>query len=264
MKPSTKKKKRKIWTQTTRNISILAIALTIGAVAVFIQIRIVKAQTTTKQVLVAENNILPFTPISGKLVLKKVVKSTVPEDAITSLDQIEGQELVTNDLGLQAGIPVSKSMLVSAKDSKYGESVDLKQGEQFIGVQTDQVRSAGDLIKPGTIADAYVFIPGGQQSDPTLVTPDQDPLLRSLYIQDRQNQNGDVPQTENQTGIPAIAIVRTSNPAVVAALIRYQEEGRVYFAPSGIDRTQAAQIQQIAPNEQAVQTEQTVPVTPAQ
>ncbi|ALP37973.1 hypothetical protein ASL14_19060 [Paenibacillus sp. IHB B 3084] len=203
-----------------------------------LQNQIVKRQTTTEQVLVAQSSLLPFSPVTGKLILREVVKSEVPEDAIRSMEELKGEEWVTGEIGLPPGVPISKALLIPVKDSKYGQSVELKQGELFVGIQTDQVRSAGDFIKPGTIADAYVYVEGGNQIPARLITPENDPLLKDLLIQDRQNQNGYNPQDEQQNPIPAIAIVKTSNPKVVAALIKYQEEGRIYFAPTGVDRTQ--------------------------
>ncbi|MDU5946545.1 MAG: hypothetical protein E6Z15_05635, partial [Paenibacillus macerans] len=135
-------------------------------------------------------------------------------------------------------IPVSKSMLIPAKESKFGESLELKDGAMFVGVKTDQVKSAGDMIKPGTIVDAYVYIKGQDRQPSELVTPADDPLLKGLLIKDRQNQNGYEPQREgsgNQNPIPAIAVVETTNPDVAAALIKYQQEGEVYFTPTGVN-----------------------------
>lgn len=235
-------KLKRWWNKTTRRLLIFVVALVLAGGAVIMQNQIVKQQTTTKKVLVPAMNIVPFSPVVGKLVPKDVVQSEIPEDAITSLDELEGEEWVTGEIGLPAGFPISKTMLMTAKDSKYGQSVELKQGEFFVGVQTDQVRSAGDFIKPGTLADAYVYVEGDNQTPSRLITPEQDPLLKDLLIQDRQNQNGYNPQDEQQNPIPSIAIVKTSDTKVVAALIHYQEEGRVYFAPTGVDRTQVAKM----------------------
>lgn len=231
-------KLKRWWNKTTRRLLIFTMALILAGGAVVLQNQIVKRQTTTEQVLVAENNLLPYSPVSGQLVMREVVKSEIPENAIRSLDDLKGEEWVTGEIGIPQGVPLSKSLLMPARDSMYGQNVELKKGELFVGVQTDQVRSAGDFIKPGTVVDAYVFVEGTNQSPSKLITPEDNPLLKDLLIQDRQNQNGYNPQDEQQNPIPAIAIVKTSNPKVVAALIKYQEEGRIYFAPTGVDRTQ--------------------------
>ncbi|GIP08233.1 hypothetical protein J1TS5_04030 [Paenibacillus macerans] len=226
---------KRFWNKTTRRIVILGMALLMAAAAVVLQNSIVKRQTTTEQVWVATDNIQPYSLVKDKLEKREVVKSEVPEDAVFNLAELEGEEWVTGEIGIPKGVPVSKSLLVIAKDSKYGQNLELIKGEMFIGVQTDQVRSAGDLIKPGTVADAYVYIGGDNQTTAQLITPEDDPLLKGLLIQERQNQNGyDPQQDESQNPIPAIAIVKTSNPKVAATLIKYQEEGRVYFTPTGV------------------------------
>ncbi|MGG1878805.1 hypothetical protein ABDI30_14695 [Paenibacillus cisolokensis] len=227
---------KKLWNKVTRRL--LFVALILAGAAVAIQSSIVSKQVTTELVYVTSDNLPPFSLVEGKLVQRKVVKSEVPEDAIRDLNELEGKPLVTTEIGIPKGIPVSKSMLIPAKDSKYGESLELKDGAMFVGVRTDQVKSAGDMIKPGTVADAYVYIKGADRQPSKLITPADDPLLKGLLIKDRQNQNGYEPQREgtgNQNPIPAIAVVETNNPAVAAALIHYQEEGEIYFTPTGVN-----------------------------
>ncbi|GGG15158.1 MULTISPECIES: hypothetical protein [Paenibacillus] len=229
---------KKLWNKATRRLLIVFVALILAGVAVAIQSSIVNKQVTTELVYVAADNLTPYSLVEGKLVQRKVVKSEVPDDAIRDLKELEGESWVTTEVGILKGIPVSKSMLIPAKESKFGESLELKDGAMFVGVKTDQVKSAGDMIKPGTIVDAYVYIKGQDRQPSELVTPADDPLLKGLLIKDRQNQNGYEPQREgsgNQNPIPAIAVVETTNPDVAAALIKYQQEGEVYFTPTGVN-----------------------------
>ncbi|GIO42291.1 hypothetical protein [Paenibacillus apis] len=229
---------KKLWNKVTRRLLIVFIALILAGAAVAIQSSIVNKQVTTELVYVAVDDLTPYSLVEGKLVQRKVVRSEVPEDAIRDLKELEGESWVTTEIGIPKGIPVSKSMLLTAKNSKYGESLELRDGAMFVGVQTDQVKSAGDMIKPGTVADAYVYIKGAEREPSRLVTPDDDPLLKGLLIKDRQNQNGYEPQREgtgNQNPIPAIAVVETTNPKVAAALIHYQEEGEIYFTPTSVE-----------------------------
>ncbi|MNW54119.1 hypothetical protein D3C74_317070 [compost metagenome] len=232
---------KKLWNKVTRRLLIVFAAFILAGAAVAIQSSIVNKQVTTELIYVAADNLPPYSLIEGALVQRKVVKSEVPEDAVRDLrdlKELEGESWVTTEIGIPKGIPVSKSMLIRAKDSEYGESLELKDGAMFVGVQTDQVKSAGDMIKPGTVADAYVYIKGEDRQPSKLITPIDDPILKGLLIKDRQNQNGYEPQREgtgNQNPIPAIAVVETTNPAVAAALIHYQEEGEIYFAPTGVN-----------------------------
>lgn len=240
-----KELKKKFWNKATRRILIIFSSLLLAGAAVVIQTIIVNNQTVTSLVYVASDNLKPYTSVTGKLEQRNVVQSEIPEDAITDLKQLEGQTWVTNEVGIPKGIPVSKSLLVTAKESKYGEAIELTDGAMFIGVQTDQVRSAGDMIKPGTIADAYVYIAGDDRTPAKLVSPKVDPRLKGLLIKDRQNQNGYEPKKEgegNQNPIPAIAVVETNDPEVAAALIQYQEEGKFYFVPTGVDLKDIAQL----------------------
>lgn len=225
---------KRLWTQTTRRLVILLCALLFAGAGVVVQNRIVSNRTETVNIAVADGDVLPNSPVKWKL--RNVVKSEAPTDAIMDAKELEGQDLVAGDVGIPANSPIAKSMLVKAGDSKYGPSSTLKKGSMFVGVSTDQVRSAGDYIKPGVRVDAYVYVKNDAERTTTLITPGNDPLLQNLLIKDRQNQNGFEPKSEdNQNPIPAIAIIETDNPKVAAALIRYQEEGRVYLVPTGTE-----------------------------
>ncbi|MBY9079577.1 hypothetical protein KIH86_08435 [Paenibacillus sp. HN-1] len=225
---------KRLWTQTTRRLVILLFALLLAGAGVIIQNRIVSNRTEMVNIAVASENVQPNTPVKWKF--RNVVKSEAPADAITDAKELEGQDWVVDEVGIPKDIPIGKSMLVKAQDSKYGPSATLGKGSMFVGVSTDQVRSAGDYIKPGVRVDAYVYVKNDAERTTTLITPGNDPLLKNLLIKDRQNQNGFEPKSEdNQNPIPAIAIIETDNPKVAAALIRYQEEGRVYLVPTGTE-----------------------------
>ncbi|OUM86612.1 MAG: hypothetical protein BAA01_11425 [Bacillus thermozeamaize] len=236
---------KRLWNKTTRRILILTLSLILGYAGVALQQSIVKKQTTTERVVVAAETILPYGTLAGKLTTRAVVKSEVPDDAIRDLAELDGQEWFAGEIGFVEGMPLRKSLLVTAKDSKFGQALALKDGRMLIGLQTDQVRSAGDSIKPGTVADAYVYIPGTPETPARTITPADDPNLKGLLVVDRQNHNGYEPQKDgsnNQNPIPAIAIIETDKPSVAAALIRYQEEGKVYLVPTGVqtDRKEEA------------------------
>ncbi|MCE3203478.1 CpaB family protein [Paenibacillus sonchi] len=226
---------KRLWNQTTRRLVILFCSILLAGAGVFVQNRIVSNRTEMIYVAVASENVKPNHPV--KWTFRNVVKSESPADAITDAKELEGQNWVANEVGIPQNTPIAKSMLVKAEESKYGASAALKKGSMFVGVTTDQVRSAGDYIKPGVKVDAFVYIKvGNERGEQTskLITPETDPLLKNLLVKDRQNQNGYEPKSEeNQNPIPAIAIIETDNPLVAAALIKYQEEGKVYLVPTG-------------------------------
>lgn len=229
---------KRFWNKTTRRVLILILSLILGYAGVALQQSIVQKQTTTERVVVAAETILPYGSVAGKLSTRAVVKSEVPDDTIRDLSELKGEEWFAGEIGFAEGMPIRKSLLVTAKESKFGQTLALKDGRMLIGLQTDQVRSAGDSIKPGTIADAYVYIPGTPEAPSRTITPADDPNLKGLLVVDRQNQNGYEPSKDgagNQNPIPAIAIIETDKPSVAAALIRYQEEGRVYLVPTGVE-----------------------------
>lgn len=224
---------KRLWTQTTRRLVILLCAGMLAGAGVLVQSQIVANRTETVYIAVASEDVLPNSPV--RWTFRNVVKSETPQDAVTEASELDGEDWVAGELGIPSNHPIAKSMLVKSEDSKYGPSSTLSSGSMFVGVSTDQVRSAGDYIKPGVRVDAYVYVKSDTERLTELITPDDDPLLGNLLIKDRQNQNGFEPRTEdNQNPIPAIAIIETDNPQVAAALIRYQEEGRVYFVPTGV------------------------------
>lgn len=229
---------KRIWNKTTRRILILFIGLAFASVAVFVQNSIVSRQVTTEKVFVAKEDLLPYHTIEGKFVLRDVVKSEIPEDAIRDLNELEPGKWVVGEIGLHKDYPVQKSKLLLAEDSKFGPSLELKENKMFVGVETDQIRSAGDYIKPGVIVDAYVYIKETPETPAQLISPQRDPNLKGLLVRDRQNQNGYDPQKdENQSRIPVVAIIETDNSSVAAALIEYQEVGRIYLVPTGVDKS---------------------------
>lgn len=235
---------KKFWSRGLRNTLIALVSLCIAGAGVFLQNRYVNNRTDTESIVVAKQNIKPYGKLDEQLTTREVVKSEVPEDAIRSLDELQpNEDWVSGELGIAEGQPIRKSLVTPAKDSAYGDSVALEEGKMFVGIQTDQVRSSGDYIKPGVIADAYVYIAADADRPAQTITPATDPNLKGLLVKDRQNQDGYEPQREGEQSndpIPAIAIIETDKASVAEALIRYQEEGRVYLVPVGADTKMAS------------------------
>lgn len=224
-----------LWNKYTRIGLILGGAILISSVAVAMNASYVEGRVKTREVLVAAEDIKPYDKIEKKLKKREVVEAEIPEDAITDLKELQSLGLqYSGELGIAEGFPVKRSQLVSAAKSKFGSPMELN-GELFVGVATDQVRSTGDYIKPGVLVDAYVYLEGDQQTPPTLITPAQNKKLKGLLVYDRQNADVKSPdQAEGRNKIPTVAILKVK-PEIAADLVAYQEQGRIYLLPSGFD-----------------------------
>src|SRR5690606_34218371 len=104
----------------------------------------------------------------------------------------EGGPYFSGEIGFVEGAPLRKGMVKDSKGSKFGPAAELSQDEDalYVGVATDQARSAGDYIRPGVLVDAYVFIPGDMERMPEVIGPKQNPNLKGLLVHDRQTSDG--------------------------------------------------------------------------
>lgn len=227
---------KKVWNKYTRNVSVIVLATVFTGVALYMNKSYVDARVQTRAVLVPKENIKPFHSLKDNLTVRDVVVSEIPSDAIVDAADLQGQEWYTGDVGLIKGTPIRKSLITTSKTSPFGQALSVKQGNKLIGVATDLARSAGDSIKPGVLVDAYVYIKGDQQRRAMTIGPNEDPDLAALLVRDRQNQEGvTVGEQENKSRVPVVAVLEVSDKIGIK-LVQYQEEGKVYLLPSGVDK----------------------------
>jgi len=225
---------KRLWNRYTRALVIFGFAVIATIAAYIMGGNYIESKTQTEWIPVPKDHIKPYSSLKDNLIYRDVVLSEIPQDAIKTIEEYESWYV--GEYGLIRNTPIRKSMITSAKDSKFGAAIDLQQS-YYVGVITDQARSAGDTIKPGVLADAYVYIKGDQQKPAQTITARDNPNLANLLVFDRQNQEGVPPgEVDGKSLIPSIVVIETTNPDVASDLVRYQEEGKIYFSPKGVDK----------------------------
>lgn len=227
---------KNVWNKVTRNIAILAGAVILTAFALYFQKNWTDQRVQTKTVVVPKDNLKPFSPLKGNLTTREIVLSEIPQDAIIDLKELDGDSWYVGDIGLMKSEPIRKTLITTGKASEFGHSLTLREGNHLLGIATDQARSAGDTIRPGVLVDAVVYIKGDQTRRAQTITAKEDPNLGGLLVRDHQNQEGlTIGEKENKSLVPSVAIVEV-NDEQMRALVQYQEEGKVYLAPKGVDK----------------------------
>lgn len=228
---------KKFWNRGTRIATILVLSSLLTALIVLVNIQYVESKTNVKKVVVATEAIKPFAEVTENMItIREVVMSEVPQDTFESIEDFKDSEKwFASEIGIPKDYPISKAMIVKAKDAKFGPSVELDGKTLFVGVKTDQVKSAGDYIKPGVLVDAYVYLEGDMQRPEEVITPAKSPVLKNLLVYERQNSDAQQPDAqEGKDKIPVVAILKVT-PQSAAELVRYQEKGKVYLLPAGYD-----------------------------
>jgi len=221
----------KIWNKTTRRIAVLLGAVLVTAVVILLSNSYVAKNTDLVKVVVAVEDIQPYQSITNIQYAEKV-RSEVPDDAITDMDELKNQSWVASEIGFYKGQAIRKSGITTGENSPYGKVMNLEEGSSLVGVKVDQAQAAGDYIKPGVIVDAIVYV--RNEFETRIIGPKDDPDLGGLIIFDRQNSEGTEPGSEGRSLIPSVAIIQTKSEEVKKKLVEYQEEGKIYLSPSGI------------------------------
>lgn len=229
------------WNKKTRTIVILAMALLISGIGVMLTVITVESNTALKEVVVATDTIKPFSGLAGKVELRQVVESEIPEDAVYSLAELEQEEWYAGEVGFLKDRPIQKSYMTKGKDSAAGLGVTLKNGQVLVGVAVDQVQSVGDNSKPGTLVDAYIYIDNveddryGVKQSEAVISPTNNARLAKLLVVDRHTADGLSPDEPGANKIPSLAIIAAPDEETARLLIQYQQEGKVFLLPVGVD-----------------------------
>ncbi|CAH8248449.1 RcpC/CpaB family pilus assembly protein [Paenibacillus melissococcoides] len=232
------------WNNKTRNIVIILGALLISGIGAVGVSSTVKSNTNLKDVIVAKDTIKPFEGIQGKVESRKMVESEIPSDAVFTLQEIEGEEWFSGEIGFISGKPIQKSFITKGQDSAAGLGVMLKKGQVLVGIAVDQVQSVGDNIKPGTLADAYIYVKDdevdmrGVKQPGRVISPQDNPKLSKLLVVERQTPEGLEPGDKAATNkIPSLAVVAAPDEETARILVKYQQEGKIHLLPTGVDGT---------------------------
>lgn len=230
-------KNNRFWNKYTRVGVIIVMALVTAIITMGVNSSYRARVTEVEKVVVAAGHLKPYTELTkANLTYREVVKSEIPGDAIKSIDAFlkKGPKFV-GEVGLTKGYPVKESLTLDSGKSVFGEALGLKNNKLLVAIAVNQVRSVGDLIKPGVKVSAYVFIDGGiDRGQPRVITPLDNPGLSNLVVVERQNTNGAEPNGKGADAIPVMVIVE-ADPGQARDLVLYQEIGKIYTLPTGVD-----------------------------
>ncbi|BFH18235.1 hypothetical protein J6TS7_20790 [Paenibacillus dendritiformis] len=232
------------WNKNTRTLVIILGALLVSVIGVMLTFMTIKNNTNLKEVIVATDTIKPFDEIQGKVELRKMVESEIPSDAIYNMEELGLDEWFAGEIGFIKDKPIQKSYITKGKDSIAGLGVVLKNGQVLVGIAVDQVQSVGDNIKPGTLADAYIYVKNddvdvrGIKQPGKVISPQDNTKLSKLLVVERHTAEGldpDDPAATNK--IPSLAVVAAPDEETARLLVKYQQEGKVHLLPTGVNGT---------------------------
>ena len=203
----------------------------------------------TQAVVTAITDILPGEALDpGNLQLSEKAVFGLGGDLITDLHAfLENGPWYAGDIGIGAGDILRPERLVNAAAyaGDWRWAFDQREGARLIAIETSLARSSGDWLWPGALVDALVYIPAKESYEDSrpsqVIGPDDDPFLRGLLVIDKKNANGmslgegAAEEGYSRDALPAVVtlMIEEGDIGRAMALVRYNEEGRIYLSPSG-------------------------------
>ena len=210
----------------------------------------------TKTVITAKYMLLPGKPlVAGDLALTEKPVFGLGEDYAQDIDTLllSGPWYI-GELGLGAGDVLRPNRLRNAADTGGFMRWEMQRRDdvRLIAVETNLVRSSGNWLWPGTMVDAFVYLPAKDSYDDPqparIIGPRDDPFLQALLVIDKRNNSGaslqegsdasgESMETYNRDTIPTVVTLMVDIHDVerVKALISYNEEGEIYFSPTTVE-----------------------------
>lgn len=192
-------------------------------------------------VVVASHKV-PAYSLLGKesLLLARRPRSVVPDTAVYQPDDLLGlTRFYSGDLGFGEGDIIRKDRLFTANNSPMGDLNRLApEGKMLVSVSTDLVKSTANLIVPGTVVNAVVFIKGDMnQSEDKVLSPKEDPKLGGLQVVDKKNAEAAAPAEKGRDALPAVITLMIDGEDfdTAKALVEYNEKGSIYLLPIGLN-----------------------------
>jgi len=163
----------------------------------------------------------------------------VPEDAIYNIDEFfkEKEYVFTGELGFGEGDKIRTARLSDSESSPFGKALDINgTGKMLVSVNTDLVRSTANFVKKGVMVNAIIYIQAAERGMPDMViTHRENPLLAELLVVDKKNAEAGEPTEKGREAIPSVVTFKTSNIQQASDLIRFNEVGKIYLLPVGVD-----------------------------
>ena len=202
----------------------------------------------TIKVATAKNDLFPGEPLTPeKLTMAEKPVLGLDGDYIADINEFLAQgPWYMGDIGMGAGDVLRPVRLAPAAEAggDWRWEFDRREHVRLIAIETNLVRSGGDWLWPGVVADALVYIPAKESYDdpqPSMViSPEEDPLLKGLLVIDKKNANGVsiddhiIEEGYGRDMLPAVVTLMIDGDDLdrIRALIRYNEEGKIYLSPT--------------------------------
>ncbi|AJE54209.1 hypothetical protein RE92_24770 (plasmid) [Paenibacillus polymyxa] len=226
--------KKKILTKGTVRILSIILAVIVTVIVLLIAKNMVTSNVSTEKIVVAADNIAPNQGLKSMLKYRDVIKSEVPADPIRDMKEVEDQNYFAGDIGFFKDQPITRSGITTSDKSTFGEALNLKKPNHFVGIKVDQSQSTGGLLKPGVIVDAVVYLKSEAGGTGRVIGPDDDPELSGLVVVGRENSEGTEPGKDGRSSLTSVVIVNAPTVSVYKKLVQYQEDGKIYLGPAGV------------------------------
>lgn len=201
----------------------------------------IKKNTDLVNVLVAVKKIPAFSSLTvDQVALAKKPRVVIPKEAVFDASTLfSGKIYYVGDLGFGVGDIIRLDRLLKEDTNGIGKVTSLaEENMMLISINTNLVKSCANLVVPGTLVNAIVFVKGQMLDEPDLIiSPAEDTRLANLLVVDKKNANASPPTEKGREAIPAVVtlIIDKDNLEIAKALVQYNETGSVYLLPVGFE-----------------------------
>lgn len=228
--------KQRVW----KTLLVLVVFVLIFYGTFTINNRYIRANTEMVKVTVAMREIPAYSQIKeGDLIIAKRPLSVIPKDAVYDReDLLESGTYYTGAIGLGVGDILRAERLFTTDQNPLGGLARLgDENKMLVAVNTDLVQSTANLVIPGAIVDAVVFLKGDNETPDQVLSPIEDPRLGNLLVVDKKNAEAASPAEKGREAIPAVITImlERQNSETAKALVEYNELGSIYLLPVGFE-----------------------------
>jgi hypothetical protein len=199
----------------------------------------IKKNVQTIRVATVTKKIPPYTLVTKEqIAMMSMPVSAIPQDAVLNPERFfQGKKYYTNELGLGAGDLLRTEKLSTDNTSVLGKLTRLSDDQtMLVAINTNLVQSCANLVVPGTLVNAVVYIKAkGIGQEDLVISFEEDPGLANLLVVDKKNANSAVVEEEGRGAIPAVVVFKLdkNQQNVAKALVQYNETGTIYLLPVG-------------------------------
>lgn len=217
---------------------ILMISMAAGLLAAVLAVSYLRGATETARVLVANQEIAPFTPLSpSHFTVKRLPVSAAPADAITDAAALTGRyprALVLEGSVMRASHLAAASGSTGSLAARLTETGELST--RALAIPIDNVTGVGGTVQPGDRVDIIAAVQVEREKEPILTLSKV--IARAVPVLHRTEEDG-----------ARAAVVVQVTPTVAEEIAYAQLAGTIYLA------TNPYQIDESAPPTEGVTPE---------